>query len=260
MKPRFQEQHPLAWTFHRATSRWSFNSIGPAHEAMPTPGREHPQAPWQALPAAGALPQALGDALAARRSCRRFAQGPMRLQDLATLLGAGFGVKARVEFGAHQLLSRPHPSGGGLYALELTLLVRAVDGIEPGVYHYAVAMHGLEQLRQVKLPADLVRYLFMGQDYAAEAALVCVLSADFERCMGKYGDRGYRYLLLEAGHAVQNLNLIAAALGLGSCNLGGFFDVELSDLLRLDLAREQALYAVAVGPEKGPEIGPDPTA
>jgi len=65
--------------------------------------------------------------------------------------------------------------------------------------------------------------------------------------MKKYGDRGYRYILLEAGHVMQNLNLACTSLGLGSCNIGGFFDDELAGLLGLPVAQEAVLYAVAIG-------------
>jgi SagB-type dehydrogenase family enzyme len=146
-----------------------------------------------------------------------------------------------------ELCERPVPSGGGLYPLELYLVVRAVDGLVPGVYHYVAAAHALERLRDVALPERFVTYLFMNQAYFAEAALVAVLTAMPERSLWRYGERGYRYLLLEAGHVGQNLNLAAAALGLGTCNAGGFFDDELAGLLRADVEREVPLYAVAVG-------------
>src|SRR5262245_9738467 len=87
----------------------------------------------------------------------------------------------------------------------------------------------------------------MGQHYLTDAVAVAVIAADVERTLAKYGDRGYRYVLLEAGHCAQNLNVAAAALGLGTCNAGGFFDQELADLLTIDTDAEVHLYAVAVG-------------
>jgi SagB-type dehydrogenase family enzyme len=77
--------------------------------------------------------------------------------------------------------------------------------------------------------------------------MVVVITAVPGRSLWKYGDRGYRYLLLEAGHAAQNLNLAAVEAGLGCCNLGGFFDEELAGLLLVDTEEEMPLYAVAVG-------------
>lgn len=77
--------------------------------------------------------------------------------------------------------------------------------------------------------------------------MVVVLSAVLARSLPKYGDRGYRYLLLEAGHVGQNLDLVASALGLGAVNLGGFYDDELARLLCLDPEWEIPLYATAIG-------------
>jgi SagB-type dehydrogenase family enzyme len=92
----------------------------------------------------------------------------------------------------------------------------------------------------------------MGQPVACDAGLVMMIAADVPRLVTKYGDRGYRYILFEAGHVAQNLNLTASALGLGSCNLGGFFDQELGGLLALDDETDIALYGVAIGvPESG---------
>ena len=65
--------------------------------------------------------------------------------------------------------------------------------------------------------------------------------------MWKYADRGYRYILFEAGHCAQNINLLSLALNLGTLNLGGFFDSTLSDLLKLDEDEEVPLYCIALG-------------
>jgi SagB-type dehydrogenase family enzyme len=98
----------------------------------------------------------------------------------------------------------------------------------------------------------MVTYLFMGQPCVADAAAVLVLSAVAARSLGKYGDRGYRYLLLEAGHVGQNIALTAAGLDLGALALGGFHDDELAALLAIDPEHEVPLLAVAVGVPAAP--------
>jgi SagB-type dehydrogenase family enzyme len=82
---------------------------------------------------------------------------------------------------------------------------------------------------------------------AGSASAVVVLTAVVHRSLRKYGDRGYRHLLIEAGHVAQNLNLVAAAMSLGTLSLGGFFDQDLAALLDVSLEVEIPLYAVAVG-------------
>jgi SagB-type dehydrogenase family enzyme len=65
--------------------------------------------------------------------------------------------------------------------------------------------------------------------------------------MRKYGDRGYRYILIEAGHVGQNAMLSCENLELASLALGGFLDAPLADLLGIDAGDELPIYAIAVG-------------
>lgn len=240
----FADDTPAAWTYHRGTARWLFNASSGGDSPPVVPGREDGSLPWTPLPAPSTLDVGLDEALRARVSCRRFRPDPVPLDALGTLLGAGYGTDSR---SGPVLQDRPVPSGGGLYPLEVTLLVRAVPGLTPGVHHYVPTAHGLELVRAVELPPAFIAYLFMGQPWVAEAALVCVVSFVGERSLTKYGDRGYRYALLEAGHVMQSLNLAAAVLGLGCVNLGGFYDDELATLAGMDVEREIPLYCSAVG-------------
>jgi SagB-type dehydrogenase family enzyme len=79
------------------------------------------------------------------------------------------------------------------------------------------------------------------------ASLTIFITALFERTVFKYGERGYRFILLEAGHVAQNINLVAAALGLGCLNIGGFFDREIDDFLSLDGITHSTIYMIAIG-------------
>lgn len=242
----FRSEQPLAWTFHRGTVRRVFSTLG-NESPPPLPGREHPSVPWLALPP-GPLPETeLGQVIGRRVSCRAFTMDPIALPVLATLLRSAYGVLGRSAGRETEWVDRPAPSAGGLYPLEVSMLVRAVEGLSPGVHHFVPATDGLEQLRDDTVPPRLLTYLFMGQPWVAQAAVVVVLSAVLARSLPKYGDRGYRYLLLEAGHVGQNLDLVASALGLGAVNLGGFYDDELARLLCLDPEWEIPLYATAIG-------------
>jgi SagB-type dehydrogenase family enzyme len=244
--PALFRSTPLAWTFHRGTARWMFSPLSPAAPPL-LPGREHPRARWFPLPPSTASDLPLQAAIDRRVSCRAFTPDGVPLPALAALVRGAYGVTGHSPWGTGDIVDRSVPSAGGLYPLELSLIVRAVDGLDPGVYHVVPAADGLEQLRNDAIPEPLLTYLFMGQPWVAQAALIAVLSAVPGRTLPKYGDRGYRYLLIEAGHAGQNLTLTAATLGLGVVSLGGFFDDEVAGLLRLDTELEFPLYALAVG-------------
>ncbi|WP_152189449.1 SagB/ThcOx family dehydrogenase [Georgenia satyanarayanai] len=242
----FRDHQPLAWTFHRGTARWVFTDTGGVSPPV-QPGRESAGTPWTALPEAPRVTDSLSEVLGARVSCRSFRDEPVDLPRLAAVVRGCYAVGERLALDDLEVVERPNPSAGGLYPLELSLIVRDVEGLTPGVHHYVPAADGLELLRAGPFPRDWVEYLFMGQPWVAQAAVVVVVSAVTGRSLVKYGDRGYRYLLLEAGHVTQTLLLLATGLGLGAVTIGGFYDDELAGLLRIDPEREVPLYATALG-------------
>jgi len=158
--------------------------------------------------------------LAARRSVRAFAGGPLPLEAAALLL---FAVQGRT----HPRWLRTVPSAGALYPLEVFLVAEAVEGLEQGAYRYRPAAHALE--RTVAGPkAREVAGICLGQWWMAQAQAQLVVCAVAERVTGKYGHRGVRYVHMEAGAAVQSAALMAVALGLGSTVVGAFDDLALA--------------------------------
>ena len=243
----FRDDQPLAWSYHRNTGRWPFNTLPSEADTTPEPGKEYPSAALIALPEPMIPAITLTQALAGRASCRQFANGDLPLAALGSILYAGYGVWGRVASADLEQLERPVPSAGGLYPLEVYVLSRATAEIAPGVYHYSPVLHGLEQISSIDLSRRLLKDLFFGQRYAAAASAVLVVTAVMRRSLKKYGDRGYRYVLLEAGHLVQAVNLAGVALCVGSCCLGGFHDRHLTSLLGIEGDEEVPLYAVALG-------------
>jgi SagB-type dehydrogenase family enzyme len=243
--------------FHRHSSRLTHNAPIPEADETPEPGKELPGSPWTALPPTRDLSVRLDEAVRRRASCRAFSEAPVPLADLSDLLHRGYGLLDGATAAPALFLRRPVPSGGAMYGLELYVLAQRIAGLAPGAYHFQPLGHGLEQVRKGALPPALATHLFLDQSYAAEAAGVVVITAMFRRSLKKYHARGYRYLLIEAGHVGQNLALAAVGLDLGACALGGFYDVELGQRLNLDLARELPLYALAFGRPDTSEGGPD---
>jgi SagB-type dehydrogenase family enzyme len=187
----------------------------------------------------------LGDTLGRRRSQRTFADSPLPLAALAAVLRAAYGVTGALQAGEAAQPVRAAPSGGALYPLELTVAARRVDGLSPGLYHFDPLDDALEELRTGAVPIAAATPF---ADVAAGAAAVLVVSGVFWRSRFKYGLRGYRFVLLEAGHAAQNALLAAAALALAAVPLGGFYDRRVDELIEADGVDESALYLVCVGP------------
>ncbi|HET7045811.1 MAG TPA: SagB/ThcOx family dehydrogenase [Gaiellaceae bacterium] len=212
--------------------------------------KRHPLAEAIPLPPARFPAVSLEQAVARRKSTRSFAPGrPLELEGVGTMLHAAYGVTHQLDPDAPAGSSpsfRTVPSGGGLYPLELYVAALEVAGLPSGLYHFDPLRHVLECLQRRDLRSELSRAA-VHEDVIATAGAVVVVSAMFWRSRFKYGQRSYRFALLEAGHVVQNLLLTAAALGLGAVPIGGFYDRRLDDLLAIDGVNESAVYSAVVG-------------
>lgn len=202
--------------------------------------RRHLHLPTIPLAEPAALRMSLDEALARRRSTREFDAGPLTFPELAALARAAYGVTGEID--GHPL--RATPSGGALYPLEVTISARKVDGLEPGLYHLDPLDELLECVAdgQVSIAATTPY-----AEIAAEAAAVFIVSAMFWRSRFKYGLRGYRFVLLEAGHLAQNVLLAAAALELAAVPLGGFYDRRVDGLLGVNGVDESSVYLICIG-------------
>jgi SagB-type dehydrogenase family enzyme len=215
-------------------------SMARAVRRLPLPPRE--------LPPPRRPDLSLWEAIATRRSCREFDDTPIDAADLATLLQAAYGVTHALEPDErrHALPLRAVPSGGALYPLELFVAALRIDGLAPGLYHFDPLKSALAVAR-VPLGADDVAQLSTYPEIVGACAAVLFVAAVFGRTRFKYGVRGYRFALLEAGHVGQNVVLAATALGLGAVPLGGYYDRLTDEFLGLDGVNESTVYTVAVG-------------
>ncbi|MBX3187841.1 MAG: SagB/ThcOx family dehydrogenase [Labilithrix sp.] len=186
----------------------------------------------------------LDDVLAARRSPRGgFRDAPIAAETLGALLDASLGETAEG--------LRAWPSAGALYPLEIYLVATAVEGVSAGIHHFDPVAHRLAQIGDPIAKEALAELVFArgprGEDRWAHAAGALVLTAVFARTQQKYGERGYRFAHIEAGHAAQNVLLAACALGLSALPIGGFCEDALGDALGLDPAVESPIYVVLLG-------------
>jgi SagB-type dehydrogenase family enzyme len=206
--------------------------------------KRHPGRDVVSLPPPDLRGITLADALAVRRSVRRYGDRGLALVDLATLLHSAYGVTERTPGTAQWL--RVAPSGGALYPLELYVACSRVRDAEPALYHYDPLRHCLERLRLLT-GKDELGPLTPYPELLAPSAAVVLVTAVFWRSRFKYGARAYRFTLIEAGHAAQGLLLAAAALGLATVPLGGFYDRLVDAFLGIDGLHEAALYLLPVG-------------
>jgi SagB-type dehydrogenase family enzyme len=220
------------------------------HETLPYAGYEARE-----LPPPARLEMSLQQAIAARCSTRELSASALTLPQVAALLHYAYGMLRPNEFTPFPARTRAVASAGALYPLELYIHAARVSDLPPALYHYDPKGNALQRLRA--LDASDVCAASLYPDYVRGAALTVFVTAIFERSTWKYGARGYRYALMEAGEVAHALALAAAALGLGSFNLGGFIDREADELLDIDGVNHSTLHMACVGGAE-PSL-PEPT-
>ncbi len=202
--------------------------------------RRYPGYPTWPLPAIRRRWWPLFDTVLQTRRCHRQIDTTFPApHTLARLLKASHGV-------TDEWFRGPTPSAGGLQAVELYLVHWQEAWLPKGVYHYDRRGHQLAQL----LPTaeqDFWRENIPSLSQVAEGAIVWLIIGDGRRVAAKYGERGERFLLLEAGHLMQNLCLVSTSLCLTTVPLGGCFERPVARELRLPTG-DHVLYAGVCGP------------
>ena len=247
MSPKTDDPVSLSQLFHLNSEPWVNDSGQPPAPFVQTT-KSYAGAARIALPETdpGGVDQLAG----ARRSVRAFQDTPLALHDLAAWLRSGYRVLGpdQVDTGQN-VLRRPVPSAGALYPLEIYLLVRNVEGLAKGIYHYDVIGDDLEVVAEGSWEQQAAE-AFYTWSFVSDAPVILCMGAVFARNQSKYGPRGYRYILLEAGHVAQNLCLAAAERDLSTLCMGGYRDGALNRLIALDGVEEAILYTMALGAAK----------
>jgi SagB-type dehydrogenase family enzyme len=140
---------------------------------------------------------------------------------------------------------RTCPSAGALYPLELHVVAGRVNGLSPGIYRYDCTNHTVRIEAGGDIRQDLAGAA-LGQSMIYRAPVTVAISGVFERTTCKYGERGIRYVFMEAGHAAQNIHLQAVSLNLGTVVIGAFRDDQVKMVLGLN-PDESPLLLMPVG-------------
>lgn len=177
------------------------------------------------------------EALKKRRSIRSYKNLPLTLQEVAQLLWAAQGITSDNGY-------RTAPSAGALYPLEIYLVAGNIEKLSPGIYHYIPAKHALQKLKDGDVRTQLASAA-IGQSPVKLAAADIVITAIFSRTTKKYGNKGKEFVLMEAGHAAQNIYLESVSLHIGTVAIGAFDDTQIKNIL--NLKEEDPLYILPIG-------------
>jgi len=168
-----------------------------------------------------------------RRSVRRYINQPLDETAISQLAWSAQGITDPVP------RRRTAPSAGATFPTEIYLVTQA------GVYRYLPVPHALELTSEGDIRNALAKAC-LGQGFVRQAPLSVVIGMNFPRTTGNYGERGRRYVILEAGHIAQNLHLQAIALGLDSVPVGAYNDAAVAQAVGLPEGIEP-VYIVCIG-------------
>ncbi|MBN1681875.1 MAG: SagB/ThcOx family dehydrogenase [Anaerolineae bacterium] len=179
-----------------------------------------------------------------RVSVRRYAAKSLTLAELSYLLWCTQGIK---HSGKNVQMKRTVPSAGARHPFETVILANRVNSLEPGLYRYVASAHKLIALDTSAGISDRVTTACLDQPLIERSAVTLMWVAIPERMTWRYGQRGYRFLHLEAGHICQNFYLAAECIGCGVCAIAAYDDEQLNDLLGFDGENQFVIYLASLG-------------
>jgi len=177
----------------------------------------------------------LEETIKKRRSVRSFDDKELNLEQISQILWAAQGI-------TDEKGHRSAPSAGALYPLEVYVVKK------DGVFHYKPEGHKMEIILKGDIRKKL-KEICLGQQWVEDAPVDIIITGIYERTTIKYGDRGIRYVYLEAGTACQNILLQAVSLGLGAVPVGAFRDNQIQEILNLS-KDETPLFVIPIGYKK----------
>ena len=228
-----------------------YRNLGPSDQEQGLP-----QPPLQSVLGGGELttlpdPQgllygreALYDVIGCRASLRDYTADALSLDELTYLLWCTQGVKRVIPGKA---TFRTVPSAGARHPFETIILANRIDGLPVGLYQYLAVEHQLAAIDADATTAEQLVGACYGQAMVKKAAATFIWVADRYRMTWRYGERGIRYLHLDAGHICQNLYLAAESIGAGACAIAAFYDEQVNEILGLDGVDRFAVYLALVG-------------
>lgn len=200
-------------------------------------------------------PVELDEVLDNRNTCRSFdKEKAISIHALSKIFHRVFRARKKytLESGL-DIVHKTSPAGGGIHATEAYLIIRRVNGINPGVYHYLPTTHTLEMLCEHSLDYidECVEKVLAGQSWFEGAAVYIVMTARFERLFWKYRNhsKAYRVCNLDAGHASQTLYLSATDMGLGAFVSAAVNDKQTEEILSINPLKEGVLAVCGFGPK-----------
>lgn len=256
------------WDFHDAAlhfrSRWGAHrqplggTFQFAAEMPPLPATKPPMSSdvvELSVPDIDVLTQSdrtFTDVLESRMSGRSYAAEPISLEQLSELLFRSARVRARASADgtetSYEMSSRPYPSGGATFDLELYVTADQIEGLERGLYHYDPDAHALERLARFTPQCEaMMANAEFAMGHAARPQVLITVASRFARVRWKYSGMAYATTLRNVGVFYQTVWLVATSMGLACCGLGSGDTTVFAAATGLDPLEESNVGEIALG-------------
>jgi len=173
-------------------------------------------------------------------------------RDLAGVLALSAGITGRAGHGASEFHFRAAPSAGALYPNEIYLAWFGNRWLPCGIYHVNPVAQRFTLLRKGNFEAMFSHAIEDAGEKGGDLQAILIVTAVFWASAWKYRERAYRYVLLDAGHLLENLRIALNAAGISHKIAYDFDDGRIERLLSIDPRREGVIAAI---PLKGPRHG-----
>lgn len=190
---------------------------------------------FESIPPLNGANDQFRDILSARHSNRAFKESTLSQSQL------GHVLKTAVVSANHQAA---YPSAGALHSVQTYCVINSVQGLQSGVYFYSSKDHSLRQIIAFQDPDQ--QYELLGFYTEKKPAVTVILTSLFSEVLEKYGQRGWRFIYLEAGAVLQNLHLTSTSLHLKSYICGAGLDYELITAIKSHASHEVYLSAIHI--------------
>jgi SagB-type dehydrogenase family enzyme len=202
------------------------------------------------------LPLSFGDVIKNRRSKRDYTGDPINIDFLASILRCSSGVSGigstHLSTGSEvKIAFRTVASGGGLYPTDVIIAALNVSGLPKGIYQYVPRLDDTgDFLILLDKDVDSIVRAFPHDEQSMHidrSSAIFMLATNPWKSMRKYGSRGLRFIFIEAGAISQNIHLACTALGLGSCDYGGYVDADVDKHLGFDGITKTVIHTIITG-------------
>jgi SagB-type dehydrogenase family enzyme len=188
------------------------------------------------------------DVLERRRSVRHYGDEPISLSQLGEFLYRSARYQSTLTEGATEFALRPSPSGGALQELEIYPIVARCAGLDAGIYRYSPSSHGLSQIvAPPNLIASLLEQAWVTANRGSPLQVYFGITARCQRVFWKYESMAYALILKNLGALYATMYLVAEAMGLAPCALGGGDSELFSKVAGLDPYEEPAVGEFLLG-------------